>query len=112
MNYDPRYPSIPYLKQRAKRRLPGFAFEYVDGAIDEEHGKARNRAAWHSVLLAPRYLRDVTETDLRATIFGRDYALPVGVPPVGLGNMMWPGAELALARAAQAANIPYIFEYI
>ena len=45
---------------------------------------------------------------MRATIFGRDYALPVGVPPVGLGNMMWPGAELALARAAQAANIPYI----
>ena len=108
MNYDTRFPAIVDLKARAHRRMPGFAFDYVDGAIDEEHGKARNRAAWHEVVLTPRYLRDVSDTDLNAPLFGHEYALPIGVPPVGLGNMMWPGAEMALARAAQRANIPYI----
>ena len=108
MNYDTRFPSIADLKTRARKRMPGFAFDYVDGAIDEEHGKARNRAAWHDVVLTPRYLRDVSDTDLCTPLFGHEYELPIGVPPVGLGNMMWPGAEMALARAAQRANIPYI----
>jgi len=88
--------------------MPSFAFEYVDGGIDQEHGKRRNRDAWHAIELTPRYLRDVTNTDTTAAVFGRDYALPIGVPPVGLGNMLWPGAESALAAAAQRANIPYI----
>ncbi len=108
LNYDTRFPSIPALKARARRRMPGFAFDYVDGAIDEEHGKRRNRDAWHEVVMTPRYLRDVTQTDTSTSLFGRTYSLPVGVAPIGLGNMMWPGAEMALARASQRANIPYI----
>ena len=108
MNYDTRFPSVADLKARAKKRMPGFAFEYVDGAIDEEHGKRRNRAAWHDVILTPRYLCDVSHADLTTRVFAREYAMPFGVPPVGLGNMMWPRAEAALARAAQRANIPYI----
>ncbi len=58
--------------------------------------------------LTPRYLRDVSTVDTRVTLFGAGYALPLGVSPVGLGNMMWPGAEAALARAAQSARIPYV----
>ncbi|MDD9857398.1 MAG: alpha-hydroxy acid oxidase [Gammaproteobacteria bacterium] len=108
MNYDTRFPSVADLKARAKKRMPGFAFEYVDGGIDQEHGKRRNREAWHDMVLTPRYLRDVSRADLSAPVFGHAYSLPLGVPPVGLGNMMWPGAEAALARAAQRANIPYI----
>ena len=106
--YHTRLPSIVDLKHRARKRMPRFAFDYVDAAIDQEHGKRRNRDAWHAVELTPRYLRDVSETDLRARLFGRDYALPFGVAPVGLGDMMWAQAEPALARAAQHANIPYV----
>ncbi len=108
MNYDTRYPSIPDLKARAKRRIPNFAYDYVDGGIDQEHGKRRNRDDWHKVQLTPRYLLDVSTADLTTTIFGQQYAMPFGVPPVGLGNMMWPAAEIALATAAQKNNIPYI----
>ena len=108
LKYDTRYPSIADLKTRAKRRIPGFAYDYVDGGIDEEHGKRRNREAWHHVELTPRYLRDVSSADQSVEIFGHRYAMPVGVSPVGLGNMMWPGAEIALARASQQANIPYV----
>jgi len=108
MSYDTRYPSILDLKRRAKRRLPSFAFDYIEGGIDDEEGKRRNRRAFHGVQLTPRYLRDVGSVDTRVTLFGTEYALPLGVAPVGLGNMMWPGAEAALARAAQDARIPYV----
>ncbi|MGR3984344.1 MAG: alpha-hydroxy-acid oxidizing protein [Gammaproteobacteria bacterium] len=109
MSYDTRFPSIADLKRRARARIPGFAFDYVDGGIDDERCKRRNREAWQEVLLTPRYLRDVSGVELRMRLFGRDYALPFGVSPVGLGNMMWPGAEIELARAAQRAQIPYLF---
>lgn len=108
LKYDTRFPSVADLKVRARRRIPGFAFDYVDGGIDQEHGKRRNRDAWHEIELTPRYLCDVSTADLTTTVFGHKYAMPFGVPPVGLGNMMWPGAELALATAAQRNNIPYI----
>ena len=108
MHYDTKLPSIADLKLKAKARIPNFAFDYVDGGIDEEHGKRRNRQAWHEIELVPRYLKDVGTVDSATRIFGREYAMPIGVPPVGLGNMMWPGAETALASAAQKAKIPYI----
>lgn len=108
MSYDTRYPGIADLKARARRRLPNFAFDYVDGGIDDEDAKHRNHQAFHDVQLTPRYLRDVGTADTRVTLFGTEYALPFGVSPIGLGNMMWPGAEAALARAAQSARIPYV----
>ena len=108
MKYDTRYPSVADLKIKAKKRIPNFAFDYVDGAIDDENGKHRNRESFHQIHLTPRYMRDVTATDTSAELFGKRYDLAFGVPPIGLGNMMWPGAEKALATAAQAANIPYI----
>ncbi len=108
MRYDTRYPGIADLEARAKRRLPNFTFDYIEGAIDDEEAKRRNRRAFQEVQLTPRYLRDVGAIDTNVTLFGTEYALPLGVSPVGLGNMMWPGAEAALARAAQIARIPYV----
>lgn len=108
MTYDTRYPSVADLKLRAKKRIPNFAYDYVDGGIDQEDGKYRNRRDWQQVLLTPRYLTDVSHADLTTRIFDKEYSMPFGVPPVGLGNMMWPGAEQALATAAQKANIPYV----
>ncbi len=108
MNYDTRYPSVADLKIRAKKRMPRFAFDYVDGGIDQEHGKRRNRDAWHGIEMTPRYLTDVSQADLTIRLFDHEYSMPIGVPPIGLGNMTWPGAEIALAQAAQRANIPYI----
>lgn len=108
MDYDTRYPGIDDLKRLAKRRLPNFAFDYLEAGIDREMGKRRNREAFDEVQLTPRYLRDVSTVALEVTIFGRRYAMPFGVSPVGLGNMMWPQAERTLAAAAQQADIPYV----
>lgn len=108
INYDTRYPGVSDLKARARRRIPKFAFDYIDAAIDYEIAKQRNRESFHQTKLIPRYLTDVTTVDITAEVFGKRYAMAIGVSPVGLGDMMWPGAEMALAAAAQKANIPYM----
>lgn len=105
--YDTRYPSISDLRERARRRLPGFAWEYLSGGIGPEHGLRRNREAFNEVQLVPRYLRDVSDCDTSVTLFGETYAMPIGIAPVGLAGMLWPKSELILARAASQANIPF-----
>ena len=107
-SYNPRYPSIADLKIKARKRIPGFAFDYLDGAIDDEICKARNREDFHRIQMIPRYLRSVDHPNTGKTLFGKHYKLPLGVAPVGLSNMMWPGAESAIAQAAQDSGIPYI----
>ena len=93
---------------RARKRIPGFAFDYLEGGIGGEYCLRRNRTDLNDILLWPRYLTDVTEVDTCCNLFGHTYDLGIGVAPVGLGNMMWPNSEIHLAAAAQKANIPYV----
>lgn len=104
---DPRYPLLSDLERRAKRRMPRFAWDYLAGGCGDETGVARNRAALDRVALTPRHMRELGAADLSVELFGRRYDLPIGMSPVGIGNMMWPGAEAILAAAAKRANIPY-----
>lgn len=107
MSRDERYPSISYLAERARQRLPFFAWEYLDSGTGPEDGVARNEAAIRSVEIVPRMLAGKYEPDIACSLFGKDYAAPFGVAPVGMSGMMWPKAEIFLSRAARAANIPY-----
>ena len=102
-----RFPTVVYLRERARRRLPRFAFEYLDGGAGSGRGIVRNRAALDAVEVVPRYgvLKRPPATD--TVIFGRAYSAPFGVAPVGGPAVAWPGADAALAWAAQRARIPY-----
>ncbi len=103
-----RYPTIDDLRKRARRRVPRFAFDYVDGAAGAgETGKARNAAALDAVELVPRYGIENFKADMEVELFGRRFAAPVAIAPMGLPGMVWPGGEEAFARAAQAARIPF-----
>ena len=103
-----RYPTIADLRKRARRRVPRFAFDYVDGAAGAGEGcMARNAAALDAVELVPRYGVDNFRADLEVELFGQRYAAPIGVAPMGLPGLVWPGGEKAFARAAQAARIPF-----
>jgi (S)-mandelate dehydrogenase len=93
---------------QARRRVPRFALDYLEGGIGEELGLQRNREDLDDIILCPRYLRDVTNVDTSCELFGRKYDLGIGISPVGLGNMMWPRAEQILSTTAQRMNIPYI----
>lgn len=102
-----QYPTIAYLRRRARRRLPHFAFEYGDGGAGADGGVARNWAGLDAVELVPRYGVMPTLPAVDVTLFGRKYAAPIGIPPMGGPSVVWPGADDFMAAAAQKARIPY-----
>jgi len=102
-----RYPTIAYLRRRARRHVPGFAFEYMDGGAGADGGIARNWRALDAVELIPRYGRTTALPATAIELFGRPYAAPIGIAPMGGPAIVWPGADRCLAQAAQLARIPY-----
>src|SRR5436309_14924257 len=95
------------LRPRAKRRLPKFVFDYLDGGAGSETGVRRNERAFDELMLKPRALVNIESRDVSTSLFGKRWAAPFGVAPIGLGNLICPRAEEAIARAAAAADIPY-----
>ncbi len=102
-----RYPSVAYLEERARRRIPHFAWEYLASGTGTDACVRRNRAALDEVTLTPRFMQGTFEPEITTTLFGVEYAAPFGVAPVGLTGLMWPHAERILARAAARQRIPY-----
>jgi isopentenyl diphosphate isomerase/L-lactate dehydrogenase-like FMN-dependent dehydrogenase len=95
------------LARRAKRRIPAFAWGYLDGGSGEEGCLHRNRERLEAVVLKPRFCTGV-RPDTSTELFGRRYAQPFGVAPVGMGGLLWPGADLALAHQAKARDLPMV----
>lgn len=107
LKYDPRYPSVQDLKRRAKRRIPKFAFDYLEGGCNDEINLWRNEHDFRDILLMPRYLKKHSGVDMRAELFGHVYDAPFGISPIGLQGLIWPNAPEILAKAALKHNIPY-----
>lgn len=102
------FPTLEDLEKRARRRIPHFAHEFLQGGAGNDTGSRANQQALDAIRIVPRYGRDLSGLDTRVTLFGRRYAAPIGIAPVGLDGMMWPGGTAALARASHALNIPYV----
>ena len=102
-----RFPTAFDLRARARKRLPNFAFEYADGGAGADTGIQRNWGALDAVEMVPRYGRVIAPPPAHATLFGHTYSAPIGVAPIGGPGTAFPGAETYLAKAAQAANVPY-----
>lgn len=92
----------------ARRKLPRIAFDFIDGGADDELCLMRNREAFGSYRLLPRYLRDVSSRDQSVVLFGRTYASPIGISPTGLAGLWRPDADLMQAAAARDANVPFL----
>lgn len=103
-----RFPTIAYLRRHARRRVPGFAFEYMDGGAGADGGIARNWSAFDAVELVPRYGVTTELPPVGIELFGRRYSAPIGVAPMGGPSIVWPGADQHLAAAAQRARVPYV----
>ncbi|MEM1120130.1 MAG: alpha-hydroxy acid oxidase [Bacteroidota bacterium] len=112
LNYNPNYPSIEDLRQRAKSRIPRFAFEYLDGGCNQEVNLRKNTTDLRQVELKPWYLKKYDGADLKATLFGTTYDAPFGVAPIGLQGLMWPRATEILAKAAFQHNLPFILSTV
>ncbi|MBQ1204113.1 MAG: alpha-hydroxy-acid oxidizing protein [Loktanella sp.] len=107
MNAHTRYPAIADLKRHARRRIPHFVWEYLDSATGAEATQRRNRTALDLVLMNPSILHGEFTPDLTTTLLGRTHPLPIGIAPVGMSGLIWPGAEQMLARTAAREKIPY-----
>lgn len=107
MDLDLLYPEVADLRRRAKRRLPHFAWEYLDSATGDESTKSRNEAALDAVTLNTAIFGGEIEPDFKTTLMGKEQALPFGMAPVGMSGLMWREAELKLAALAVKSGIPY-----
>ncbi|WP_299353650.1 alpha-hydroxy acid oxidase [uncultured Shimia sp.] len=107
MDLHSQYPALADLRAKARRRLPHFVWEFLDSGTGDERTLARNRAALNKVLFRPSILHGEMTPDLTTRFLGRDYALPLGIAPVGMSGLIWPDAERLLAQAAGRLRLPY-----
>lgn len=107
MDLHTRYPALSDLRHKAKRRIPHFVWEFLASGTGDERTLARNRAALDEVLFRPAILNGEFEPQLATRFLGQDYALPLGIAPVGMSGLIWPDAERLLAQTAKRQGIPY-----
>ncbi|TDY15536.1 (S)-mandelate dehydrogenase [Paraburkholderia sp. BL6665CI2N2] len=92
----------------ARKRLPRFAFDYLDGGAEDGDALRRNVQAYREWLFKPRVLTDVSQCSSATEFFGREAAAPLIVGPTGLNGLFWPRADELLAQAAGEAGLPFV----
>jgi L-lactate dehydrogenase (cytochrome) len=110
--FDSNLSSIEFLRERAWRRVPRFAMEYLEGGCHTDLNLRRNTEEIRAVQLRPFYLRDFPGADLRSRLFDVEHDAPFGVAPIGLQGLVWPRATEILAAAAAAHNLPFILSTV
>jgi L-lactate dehydrogenase (cytochrome) len=99
--------SITDYREAARRRLPRFLFDYIDGGSYAETTLGRNAQDLQDVALRQRVLCDVSKIDLATRLFGQDMSMPVALGPIGLAGMNARRGEVQAARAAEGAGVPF-----
>ena len=99
--------AVDDLRELARRRLPGGVFDYIDGGAEDELALSRNVDGYRHLELVPRILRDVSDVDPSTMLLGRRLPLPLVLAPTGFSRIADPEGELAVARAAARAGVPY-----
>jgi L-lactate dehydrogenase (cytochrome) len=102
-----RAADVDDLRRIARRRLPRGVFDYIDGAAEAEITAGRNREAFGGIEFRPRVLRDVGVVDPSTMLLGKRLPLPLVLSPTGFSRIADPQGELAVARAAARAGLPY-----
>jgi L-lactate dehydrogenase (cytochrome) len=112
LEYNTSYPSIEDLIRKAKKKIPKFAFEYLNGGCNENVNLHKNTEELRQVELQPFYLNKHSGSDMKTELFGHVYDAPFGISPVGLQGLMWPNSPEILAKAAFEHNIPFILSTV
>lgn len=111
--YNTKYPTVDDLRIKAKKRIPKFAFEYLDGGCNEDINLLKNTTELRNIELVPKYIvNEIEKPTLQTTLFGHTYDAPFGIAPVGLQGLMWPKATEILAKASLQHNIPFILSTV
>lgn len=99
--------TIEDLRRMAHRQLPRSSCEYLEGGAEDELTLKRNRDVFERIAWMPRSLVGVAMPDPAVTLFGRRANLPIVIAPTGFNGLLWPQGDVALARAAAAAGVPF-----
>ena len=99
--------SIEELHKIARRRVPNFALEYVEGGTEDEASLTWNREAFKAIRFVPNTLVDTSSRHQRINLFGKESDSPLIIAPTGLNGMLHHRADVALARAAEKNKIPF-----
>jgi L-lactate dehydrogenase (cytochrome) len=110
INY--KYPSVADLRNRAKSKIPKFAFEYLDGGCHDDVNLKKNTERIRDIELKPKYLVECKAPSLKTELFGHIYDAPFGISPIGLQGLMWPKSPEILAKAAFDHNIPFVLSTV
>src|ERR1700732_5159203 len=103
-----RYLALDDFEATARRRLPKFIYGYIAGATETDAALADNRRAFDEYGFVPRVLNDVSGREQTTKLFGKSYAAPFGIPPMGSSALCAYRGDLVLTRAAAAINVPMI----
>ena len=103
-----RYLSLDDFETTARRRLPRMLYGFVSGGVETDAALRDNRRAFDEYGFVPRVLNDVSGREQTATLFGKAYAAPFGIPPFGSAALCAYRGDVVLARAAAAMNVPMI----
>ena len=98
---------IADLRELARRRLPKGVFEFMDRGNGDEVALTNNREAFERIKLVPHALVDTSGRSQEITLFGNRHRMPIAIAPTGSAGLNWFEGEIALARAAAAAGIPF-----
>ena len=112
ISFNSKYPSVADLRSRAQKKIPKFAFEYLDGGCNEDVNLHKNTAEIRNVELRPEYLKEHSGSDLSTQLFGHTYDAPFGIAPIGLQGLMWPNSPEILAKSAFEHNIPFVLSTV
>ena len=99
--------SVADFREAARRRLPHFLFEYIDGGSYAEATLRRNISDLAEIALRQRVLRDVSQLDMSTELFGQRVAMPVALAPIGLAGLNARRGECQAVRAAERAGVPF-----
>jgi L-lactate dehydrogenase (cytochrome) len=99
--------SVDDYRVRARRRLPAFLYDYIEGGANDEDTSAANVSEFRNYRLKQRVMRNVDNVDTRTTLAGHSASMPLALAPVGMAGMFARRGEVQGARAAQKAGIPF-----
>jgi L-lactate dehydrogenase (cytochrome) len=102
-----RFPTTAWMRRAAPKHVPRFAYEYGDTGAGNDIGIADNWSAFDGVKIVPRYGVMPSLPPVDVDLFGTRYSAPIGMAPMGGPSLVWPGADLLMAKAAQRARVPY-----
>ncbi len=107
-----KFPSIDDLEKRARRRIPHFAWEYLDAGTGDDVARDRNISALQDVTFTPQVMKGPLRPYIGTELFGVHYSAPIGIAPIGMTGLIWPGASASLALTAASRSIPFVLSTV